>query len=244
MKRFLDYLLFPVFIFFTVLTVVIWHPIIVFSRHLSKKMFKRSVAHGNGLLLLYLRLVGTRIRFTSQVDIPENVPLILVSNHQSLYDIPLHVWYFRTHSPKFVAKKELSHNFPSASYTLRNDGSALIDRKDSVQALAEIERLGELIEQEKSTACIFPEGTRSRDGAIKKLRPAGILALLEKAPSAAIVPVAIDGSWQITRYNLLPVPSGIDIQYKILKPVLRQGQTNLEMVKQAWQQIEEELTAS
>ena len=78
---------------------------------------------------------------------PESGPLIIVTNHQSMYDIPPLIWYLRKYHPKFVSKKELGKGIPSVSFNLRHGGSALIDRKDRRQARAELERLGAYIEK-------------------------------------------------------------------------------------------------
>ena len=62
----------------------------------------------------------------------------------------------------------------------------------------------------------FPEGTRSRDGVMQPLKGAGILAILKELPQATIVPMTVDGSWQIERYRFLPVPVGIRLTLHVL----------------------------
>jgi len=71
------------------------------------------------------------------------------------------------------------------------------------------------------SAVIFPEGTRSRDGALGKFRRRGALALLEAAPDVAIVPVCIDQSWRLLRHNLMPVPFGVTVRVWIGDPIAR-----------------------
>jgi 1-acyl-sn-glycerol-3-phosphate acyltransferase len=72
--------------------------------------------------------------------VPKNVPIIFVSNHQSMYDIIAMIWFLRRFHCKFVSKKELE-GIPSIS-NLRHGGSALIDRKDPKQAIPAIKGLG------------------------------------------------------------------------------------------------------
>lgn len=67
--------------------------------------------------------------------------------------------------------------------------------------------------------CIFPEGTRARDGNMKEFKPAGVLTLLKVMPTALIVPVAITGAWELLRWNFIPVPWGRRITYTMLAPV-------------------------
>jgi 1-acyl-sn-glycerol-3-phosphate acyltransferase len=111
---------------------------------------------------------------------------------------------------------------PSVSSVLRLDGSALVDRKDPHQAIAAVKGLGKRVESNGWTACIFPEGTRSRDGKVRSFKPAGLLALLAETPHAAVVPVTIDGSWELMRYNFFPVPWGVRVTLRI-HPALSRG---------------------
>ncbi|PTM02675.1 MAG: 1-acyl-sn-glycerol-3-phosphate acyltransferase, partial [Bacteroidetes bacterium] len=82
-----------------------------------------------------LNVLGTRFTFNNPHNISIDRPLIIVSNHQSMYDISPIMWYLRKHHVKFVAKKELGRGLPSVSYNLRHGGSVLIDRKNPRQAL-------------------------------------------------------------------------------------------------------------
>ena len=43
-------------------------------------------------------------------------PIIVVSNHQNMMDIPPLIWYFRHQHAKFISKKELGRGIPSVSF--------------------------------------------------------------------------------------------------------------------------------
>ena len=45
---------------------------------------------------------------------------------------------------------------------------------------------------------------------------AGILAVLKELPDATVVPIVVDGTWQIERYRMLPVPVGIRLTLHVL----------------------------
>jgi 1-acyl-sn-glycerol-3-phosphate acyltransferase len=150
---------------------------------------------------------------------PKNTPLILVTNHQSLYDIIPIIWYFRRFHCKFVSKKELGKGIPSVSYNLRNSGAALIDRKDPKQAIPAIKKLGEYIESHKRSAVIFPEGTRSKTGAPKNFSQSGLKVLCKYAPSAYIVPITINNSWKMFRYGSFPLGLGSKITFTVHEPM-------------------------
>ena len=99
----------------------------------------------------------------------------------------------------------------------------LIDRADGAAAVAAIRELGTRVGAGRASAVIFPEGTRAREGDLGRFRPAGTLALLEAAPEAPVVPVAIDGSWRLLRHNLLPVPWGVRVRIHLGAPIPRRA---------------------
>ena len=164
-------------------------------------------------------ILGTTYTFQNSHHIPEERPLIIVANHQSMHDIPPIIWNMRDHHPKFVSKKELGKGIPSVSYNLRKGGSALIDRKNTKQALVEIAKLGKYIEKHNRSAVIFPEGTRSRTGYTKPFKTMGLKILMKNAPSALIVPISIDNSWKMLRYGKFPSGIGNHLTFTVHEPI-------------------------
>src|SRR5690606_816859 len=158
---------------------------------------KKSVSVLNFFLLRTTQLLGTTYDFQNREKLPKNVPIIIVANHQSLYDIPAIIWFMRDWHPKFISKKELGKGIPSVSYNLRHGGSVLIDRKDPKQALSAIKVMGEYIEKYNRSTVIFPEGTRSKTGVPKKFSENGLKILYKYSPSAYIVPISINNSWKM-----------------------------------------------
>ena len=220
MKKYLAYI--PSFIYQLLfgLLLVIFHPIQWISLKIGGySSHKKSVEVLNFFLVHIQYILGTKISFNVRTDIPENVPLIMVSNHQSVHDIPAIIWFLRKYHPKFVAKKELGKGIPSISFNLRHGGSVLIDRKDPRQAISEIKKLGKYIEKNNRTAVIFPEGTRSRDGVPKRFSPNGLKMLIKYAPSAYIVPITVNNSWKFLRYGGFPSDLGIHLKFDIHEPI-------------------------
>jgi 1-acyl-sn-glycerol-3-phosphate acyltransferase len=170
-------------------------------------------------LLKCTNLLGTTYSFENRELIPKNVPLIFVSNHQSLYDIIAMIWYLRRFHCKFVSKKELGKGIPSVSYNLRHGGSVLIDRKDPKQAIPTIKGLSEYIEKHNRSAVIFPEGTRSKTGAPKEFAQSGLKILCKYAPSAYVVPISINNSWKIVKYGFFPFGLGNRLTFTVHKPL-------------------------
>jgi 1-acyl-sn-glycerol-3-phosphate acyltransferase len=168
-------------------------------------------------------LAGARFSYIGQPTLPSGRSIILVSNHQSMYDIPMMMWACRAREIGFISKRELGKWIPSISLALRTLGSVLIDRKDAKASLRAISEFGETKERAQQVAAIFPEGTRARDGVVKSFRPSGFITLLKAMPSALIQPVAIRGNWRILRYQFLPIPFGTTIEMEFLEPVEPNG---------------------
>lgn len=224
MRKILAYPLTCIYFLFFGIVLLVFHPIqwICFN-WFGYYAHQKSVSYLNLTLMWCTYLLGTRYTFQNDHNIPKGVPLIIVSNHQSMNDIPPIIWYMRKYHPKFVSKIELGKGIPSVSYNLRHGGSALIDRKDSKQALVAIARLGKYIEANKRSAVIFPEGTRSRTGHPKKFQPTGLKVLMKQAPSALIVPISINNSWKMLRYGKFPYGIGSHLHFKVHQPIENTG---------------------
>jgi 1-acyl-sn-glycerol-3-phosphate acyltransferase len=187
--------------------------------------------------------VGASNHYKGFENAPKNKPLIFVSNHQSMFDIPPIIWGFREFHPKFVSKKELGKGVPSISMNLRLNNSALIDRKDPKQSIEAVEKLGRHIEKENYSACIFPEGTRGRNGKVKNFKVGGLEALLRGSPSALIIPIAINGTSKLISKGYFPLTLGCKLNYTALSAIDPKGRNIIELTEDIRQQIIKEVEA-
>jgi 1-acyl-sn-glycerol-3-phosphate acyltransferase len=188
----LSVILTPLFFLVFGLILVLFHPIQVITRNVfGAKAHDKTVFALNFWLMKALHILGVSYAFNNFKKLPKDVPIIIISNHQSMWDIPTLIWKFRAHRPKFVAKKELAKGIPSISYNLRNGGSVAIDRKDPKGAVLKIKGFAKLVKENCFAVCIFPEGTRSRNGKIKPFKVAGVKTIMDEIPGALVVPVAI-----------------------------------------------------
>jgi len=178
-------------------------------------------------------LTGSTIDFTAMEKLPNDRSIIFVANHQSMFDIPGIIWFLRKHRPLFVSKIELSKGIPSISYNLRKGGAALINRKDKKQALQEIQRLGKYICEHKYSVAIFPEGTRSRNGALKQFASGGISTLLKECPDALVVPICIENLGKFNPKGFFPLRSFTSLKWTVLRPIMTEGKTPAEIVKES-----------
>lgn len=166
-------------------------------------------------------ICGTRVAVERAPELQSWTPYIVVSNHQSMFDIVLLGSLLFSNFPKYISKRSLGRWIPTVSFNLRAGGHVLIDRGDAPQAIVAIRELGRRVRDGRCSAMIFPEGTRARAGELGRFKPAGTMALLEEAPSTAVVPVAIDESWRLLRHNYLPVPFGTRVRVHLGAPIAR-----------------------
>lgn len=220
MRKILAYPLSIIYYLFFGLTLVVFHPIQWFCFNVfGYKAHKTSVDLLQFCLMRCVNLLFTSQKLINPYKLDNSHPVIIVSNHQSMADIPPLMWYFRKHHVKFVSKKELGKGLPSVSYNLRHGGSALIDRKNPRQAIVAIRKFADYIESTNRAAVIFPEGTRSRDGKPKPFQTKGLETLIKYIPSAVIIPVTINNSWKNLRYGKFPLGIGNNITFTAHKPI-------------------------
>ncbi|MGJ8548551.1 lysophospholipid acyltransferase family protein [Winogradskyella wichelsiae] len=220
MQKLLAYPLSVVFYLCFGFTLVVFHPIQWLSYNLfGYKGLKKTVDALQFFIMRCLNLLGTRISFYNPHILNTERPIIIVSNHQSMFDISPIMWYMRKHHVKFVSKKELGKGIPSVSYNLRHGGSVLIDRKNPRQSLSAMMTFGSYIEETKRAAVIFPEGTRSKDGKPRPFKTKGLEMLIKKVPSALILPVTVNNSWKMLRYGNFPMGIGNHMTFTVHKPV-------------------------
>jgi len=113
---------------------------------------------------------------------------VFVSNHQSIYDIPV-IFANLPYQLRIIAKESLG-SFPFLGWHLRRSGHLLVDRKRPDRA-GILGRWRALV-KEGLSLIIFPEGTRSPDGRLSAFKAGSFLLAIEaKLP---IVPVSVDGT--------------------------------------------------
>jgi 1-acyl-sn-glycerol-3-phosphate acyltransferase len=238
-------LLTPVFYTVFAFLLLFFHPVQMICLKLGGySAHKRSVDILNLLLLRSLHLLFTRIRMVGFDKLPVGRPIIIVANHQSAYDIPPVVWGFRRYHPKFISKKELGRYIPSISYNLKHGGSVLIDRANRLQSVKEIFRLGAFIGKNNYAACIFPEGTRSRDGVVRDFKAAGVASLLKAVPNALIVPFAIKGNHLINHDNSGLASAFVTVTYTVFPAIDPVGRNFDEVIAEAETLVRREVSGS
>lgn len=131
------------------------------SRHAARRwnaVATRTWARG------LLRIFG--VRLAARGTAPPS-PAFLVANHLSWVDILVLGAHL---GPTFVSKHEIAR-WPLLGHLSRVTGTIFVDRgrrRDTLRVLREIDRAID----EGATVLLFPEGTSSRGGAVRPLKPA------------------------------------------------------------------------
>ncbi|MBX3395358.1 MAG: 1-acyl-sn-glycerol-3-phosphate acyltransferase [Phycisphaerae bacterium] len=139
--------------------------------------------------------------------VPMTGPALLVANHQSFLD-PIVGALSLPRECSYLARETLFRNRFFGGLIRRLNAFPVKRGAADVNAVKEVLRRlrdGKLV-------MIFPEGTRSRDGAISRFNPNSLL--IAQRAKVPIVPVLIDGAYQaFPRGRFIPRPYRIHVIY-------------------------------
>lgn len=140
-------------------------------------------------------------------------PLVVMANHQSLFDIPV-LYAALPKAFGMLAKQEL-FRVPFFGAAMREVGCVPIDRDDRRSSRESIREAAERVRAGRSIV-VFPEGTRSKDGRIQGLKK-GPFHLVQLA-EVPIVPVGIHGTRDVLSRDGLVVRGGT-VEVAIGEPI-------------------------
>ena len=150
------------------------------------------LSHALGLAARIGTRIFTHVRFEGSIeDIPKQGPVILAANHASNVDGVLLAGWVLPHLSRqvqWLGKREM-FDVPVMAQVIRAYGVHPVERSG-----ADIEafRIAEGILEAGHVLLLFPEGTRSRDGALQTPRDG--LALLALRTGATIVPIGLSNT--------------------------------------------------
>lgn len=149
-----------------------------------------------------VRIAGVRVVAEGQERVPAGTPVIYMCNHQAAFDI-LALYLAAPGRFAWIAKEEL-FRIPVFGHSMARAGYIPLDRSHGRRALRSMEEAAAKIRGGTSVV-IFPEGTRTPDGALLPFKSGGFL--LASRAGVPIVPVTINGSHRVnpsTRRELRP----------------------------------------
>jgi len=144
---------------------------------------------------------------------PMDTACVMVSNHQSLADIPL-----ISHLPwemKWIAKRSL-FSLPLIGWMMRMAGDIPLDRADARSGARSLLRAARYLRQ-GCPVMFFPEGTRSVDGRVGRFHDGAFrLALRERVN---VMPIAVDGSHACLPKHSWRFGAARTIRVRVLPPI-------------------------
>ncbi len=154
-----------------------------------------------------------KIDLEGKENIKKGQTYIVISNHQSAFDIVL-LYGLWMHF-KWVAKREV-FRVPVIGWNLWLNKHIVIDRA-SVRGARKM-----IIEAQKNlnmgnSVLIFPEGTRSTDGAVKRFKDGAFV--LAKKTNYPILPVIVEGSLEVFPKKGYVLKGSQTFKMRILEPI-------------------------
>lgn len=145
---------------------------------------------------------GVEVEARGLEGVPQ--PCVVMSNHQSVFDIAALVHTFPHPVWRFVAKRELLR-IPFFGWALALANQVIIDRGDNEKAVRSLKLAAQRVRNGENVL-IFPEGTRSSDAILHDFKSGGFHLAIEAG--VPIVPVTVSGSHHITPKRSLRIEKG------------------------------------
>lgn len=169
-------------------------------------------------LLAWSKALVERAHIELVVEGAENAPagesFVIMSNHQSLYDIPV-IYQALRRRIRMVAKQEL-FRVPVWGRAMRRAGFIALDRGDRERSRHTL--LASSSELRQGTSIwIAPEGTRSRDGSLGPFRKGGFHLALQSG--ARILPVTVVGTRAVLPAKGARITDGCRVRVVVHPPV-------------------------
>jgi 1-acyl-sn-glycerol-3-phosphate acyltransferase len=196
-------------------TIVLFLPVILcaFFSRTGNLAFTLSKLWAN--IMLWVTFV--KVEIVGKEKITKGQSYIIVSNHQSAFDILAIVTTLGIQF-RWVIKKELL-KVPLFGYALYASRNIFIDRSNSKRAIESINRGVERLHP-GTGVIFFAEGTRSRDGKIHDFKKgAFVMAVARRLP---ILPITVSGSRKIMQKGSLMITPG-KIRMVVADPIEPDG---------------------
>jgi len=162
---------------------------------------------------LFCRVYPWRIHISGREHLKPNRVYIIVSNHQSLTDIPI-ISHLKLDT-KWLARAEL-FQVPVVGWMLRKAGDIPVARSDPHKRAVALLRSAKYLRR-RCSVVFFPEGTRSPDGQVQPFWDGAFrLAIHEQVP---ILPLVVEGTGAVLPLNSWLFGKNRDIRLRVLEEV-------------------------
>ena len=162
-----------------------------------------------GSLKLLFKVMFIKVKVEGNTDIDKSKTYLFMSNHVSLFDVPL----LKAYIPIYFKGVEAHHQFkwPFYGWLITRLEAIPIERDNIYASMRSIRKVNKLLDNGTSIA-ILPEGTRTLTGEMQPFKKMPFM--LAKKAGVDIIPIGLSGlfklkpkgSWHIT-------PSTITIKF-------------------------------
>ncbi len=166
-------------------------------------------------------------------------PRIVVSNHRSLFDIPV-VLAAYPDPLRMVAKKEL-FLIPGWGPAMRASGFIEVDRTNSQQAQQSLRQAGEAMKAHQLSLWLAPEGTRSARHEVGPFKKGAFH--LAKQTGFSLLPLAISGTERVIPARSISMHRGQRVNASFGEEISPVGHSVDGLVELARTQVEQQLHA-
>lgn len=164
-----------------------------------------------------LFICGVRLKVDGLEHLRADTPYVYVMNHQSMIDIAVAIAVI-PENLRFVGKGSLLR-VPFLGGYIRRVQYITIDRSRREDAYAKLREAAHVVSSGRSFL-LYPEGTRSNDGTVKKFKRGPFV--LAQAAGVSVVPVAIDGAGEVLATGTVRVRPGT-IHVRFGAPISSEG---------------------
>lgn len=177
----------------TVVQVVLWTILFALPAFLGSLVERNGyVAHFCARLWARMILFsgGVRVRVSGLEHLKPDQAYVFMSNHESALDIPILIWSL-PYQVRMMAKKEL-FRIPLFGWAIALGGYIKVDRTNTERAIASLREAAQRIPRQGVSVLLFPEGTRSTTGKLRRFKKGGFAFAMDTGYPVA--PVTIRGS--------------------------------------------------
>lgn len=185
---------------------------------------------------LYLRLPPVHVEAFDIERIDPDQRYVIVSNHLSMFDIPMLIEYLPVRG-RFLAKKEL-FKIPLFGQGMRTVGIIEVNRSKGGSSREAINEGVRLAGERGNSLIVFPEGTRSTESEMLPFHKGAFRIAIDTG--LPVLPVIIEGTDRISKPES-PIFFPGDASLHVLNPIDTSGMTNKDDLKRLTADVESKM---
>ena len=187
----------------------------------------------------FLRIPPVRVEASGLEKIDPNERYVVVSNHLSLFDIPL-LMHGLPFPGRFLSKKEV-FRIPLVGLAMRTVGIIEINRERGGSSRQAINNGVKVAAERGYSLLIFPEGTRSTDGEMLPFHKGAFRIAIDSG--LPLLPVVIEGTGRINEPGSKVFFPG-RATLRVLDPIATADMTNKDNLRSLTTQVEADMAAA